>query len=75
MHDLDPDELDEIYRFAIQVGKEAGSILLRGLEERQIAGPNHVEDAVEKLNAVDIVTKTDNGAHSSTQYLAHVLSR
>ena len=59
---LSEPELDEIYSFAIQLGKEAGEILLQGLERRRIG---HEEDVIasedlEKLNAVDIVTQTDN---------------
>ena len=51
-------ELSDIYKFAIQLGKDAGKILLEGLDRRR-SGP--AEEMVEKMNAVDIVTQTDNG--------------
>lgn len=61
-------ELSEIYTFAIQLGKDAGAILLESLQKRRRDGQDQenqdpVEELVmeEKLNAVDIVTKTDNG--------------
>jgi myo-inositol-1(or 4)-monophosphatase len=61
-------ELSEIYKFAIQLGKDAGAILLESLQKRRRDGQDQekqeaVEELVmeEKLNAVDIVTKTDNG--------------
>lgn len=53
-------ELDEIYRFAIQLGREAGQMLLDGLQRRRATG-GEAEAQVEKLNAVDIVTQTDHG--------------
>jgi myo-inositol-1(or 4)-monophosphatase len=52
-------ELHKIYRFAIQLGKDAGQILLDGLARRRTQG---AEEQVEKLNAVDIVTQTDHGS-------------
>ena len=61
MTDISASELSEIYKFAIQLGKDAGQILLDGLDRRR-SGISLVEDPVEKLNAVDIVTQTDNGA-------------
>lgn len=55
-------ELDGIYAFAIQLGKDAGKILMDRAQLR-MSGPAEVEDQkfVEKENAVDIVTKTDTG--------------
>lgn len=52
-------ELDEIYEFAVDLGKRAGQLLLDGVEKR-IAG-SLVQESIEKENAVDIVTKTDEG--------------
>lgn len=67
-HEIPEAELNEIYTFAIQLGKDAGAILLESLQKRRRDGPDQgsqeaVEELVmeEKLNAVDIVTKTDNG--------------
>jgi hypothetical protein len=61
MTSLSSNELDEIYQFAIQLGKDAGQILLDGLEKRRTCSGSHVVEAQEKANAVDIVTQTDNG--------------
>lgn len=52
-------ELDEIYEFAINLGKSAGQLLLDGVEKR-VAGSGE-QESTEKENAVDIVTKTDEG--------------
>jgi myo-inositol-1(or 4)-monophosphatase len=56
------EELQQIYHFAIQLGRDAGKILLEGIEKRRFGGDSSTND-VEKLNAVDIVTQTDNGNH------------
>lgn len=61
MSELLQDELEEVYQFAIGLGKAAGKILLEGLERRRATVDNGAHEAVEKLNAVDIVTQTDNG--------------
>lgn len=53
-------DLDEIYPFAIQLGKDAGAILMKGLERRREQSHEN-EEHIEKLNAVDIVTEVDNG--------------
>ena len=68
MPGLQHDEIKDAYSFAIQLAKDAGQILLKGLDERRTAGLNsdvHVDEVahVEKANAVDIVTQTDNGMH------------
>ncbi len=53
-------DLDEVYTFAIQLGKDAGSMLQRAAEAR--FGSNRAPDAqYEKESAVDIVTQTDEG--------------
>ena len=57
---ISADEMDRIYAFAIQLGKDAGQMLLEAAEARY-EGPR--EDHVEKESAVDIVTKTDEGQH------------
>jgi myo-inositol-1(or 4)-monophosphatase len=62
MTEISATELSDIYKFAIQLGKDAGRILLDGLERRR-SGQDAPEDPVEKLNAVDIVTQTDNGMY------------
>lgn len=57
-------ELDEIYDFAIQLGKDAGKILMDRAQLR-MSGPANAEEQtfVEKENAVDIVTQTDTGMY------------
>jgi len=52
-------DLDSIYQFAIQLGKDAGK-LLQDAAQRRMSGEETL-DEVEKLNSVDIVTKTDEG--------------
>lgn len=63
-------ELDDIYAFAIQLGREAGQILLSSLQARRHDGAQSTStraandvpaplEMLEKLNAVDIVTATD----------------
>lgn len=55
---LSPTELSQIYAFAIQLGRDSGAILLKGLEKRRSG--EDTSESVDKLNAVDIVTATDN---------------
>lgn len=50
-------ELEQIYSFAIQLGKDAGKMLLDALYARRNDTTSITLE--EKLNAVDIVTKTD----------------
>lgn len=56
-------ELDEIYAFAVDLGKRAGKLLLDGVERRIDSAWE--QDFAEKDNAVDIVTKTDEGIYQS----------
>ncbi|ETI27834.1 hypothetical protein G647_00283 [Cladophialophora carrionii CBS 160.54] len=67
-HDIPDDELCNIYRFAVQLGKDAGKMLLDSLHARRrdepgLRGDDTQEEVMtmmhEKLNAVDIVTQTD----------------
>ena len=58
---ISPDELEDIYHFAIELGKSAGKILIEGIEKRRVDVDNGSSQDAEKLNAVDIVTQTDNG--------------
>lgn len=51
-------DLDEIYAFAIDLGRKAGQTLLHNVEKR-ISGA--VQEVEEKDSAVDIVTQTDEG--------------
>ncbi|KAK4187804.1 inositol monophosphatase [Podospora australis] len=53
-------DLDEVYSFAVQLGKDAGKLLLEAAQLRYSPTRQSVkEQLVEKENAVDIVTKTD----------------
>lgn len=56
---LTEEELDEIYAFAVQLGKDAGKLLLDAAQSR-FNGEN-TQEVVEKDSSVDIVTKTDEG--------------
>lgn len=57
---LSQDELNEIYAFAVDLGRKAGSLLMERVEQR-IAGETQPQSFEEKDNAVDIVTQTDEG--------------
>lgn len=57
---ISDDELGEIYAFAIQLGKDAGNMLMDAARLR-MSGSEGVQKFEEKENAVDIVTKTDTG--------------
>ena len=58
------EDLDEIYAFAVQLGKDAGKLLMTAAQLR-FNGQGREQEAlnlVEKENAVDIVTQADEGA-------------
>lgn len=63
MEDMTPQELGEIYDFAIQLGKDAGQMLMDFAKARwRDTGSGGGEQLfLEKDNAVDIVTKADEG--------------
>ncbi|KAG7284074.1 hypothetical protein NEMBOFW57_010435 [Staphylotrichum longicolle] len=52
-------ELDEIYAFAVQLGKDAGKLLLEAAQSRFNGSGQGAQAFEEKDSAVDIVTKTD----------------
>lgn len=56
-------ELSEIYDFAVQLGKDAGRILMDGAQARigEANGVTKEQKQVEKDSSVDIVTQTDTG--------------
>ncbi|KAF1987017.1 inositol monophosphatase [Aulographum hederae CBS 113979] len=67
MPSMQPEELDDLYEFAIQLGKDAGRMLLEAAEKRW-SGDGMINDYgegeggkehVQKMNSVDLVTKTD----------------
>ncbi|KAI9642609.1 hypothetical protein NHQ30_009414 [Ciborinia camelliae] len=53
------EELQDIYAFALDLGRRAGNILMEGVEKRCEGDGGGKEE--EKMNAVDIVTQTDLG--------------
>ncbi|KAF5677577.1 QA-X [Fusarium heterosporum] len=58
---MDSQELSEIYAFAIQLGKDAGDMLMAAAQRRMDGhGASSTVSYVEKENSVDLVTKTDN---------------
>jgi myo-inositol-1(or 4)-monophosphatase len=59
MATINEQELDKIYAFAIQLGKDAGTMLQQAANAR-IAGRART-NSIEKASAVDIVTETDEG--------------
>ena len=56
--DISTEELDRIYTFAVQLGKDAGQMLLEAAEARYSGS---AQTHIEKDSAVDIVTQTDEG--------------
>lgn len=63
MVELPQHELDEIYAFAVQLGKQAGEMLMDAARLRmgdEKASKEQIEH-VQKENAVDLVTETDEG--------------
>ncbi|KAI8159085.1 hypothetical protein K4K49_003070 [Colletotrichum sp. SAR 10_70] len=57
MADISDAELREIYDFAVQLGKDAGAMLMTAARSRFDGGDAQV--FTEKENSVDLVTKTD----------------
>jgi len=65
MADISKEELDDIYAFAVELGKEAGKMLMEAAQLRMGDGDGRAsreqEEHVQKENAVDLVTETDEG--------------
>lgn len=60
MAGISDNELREIYDFAVQLGKDAGALLMSAARSRFNGGDSQV--FTEKDNSVDLVTKTDTGS-------------
>lgn len=63
MAELSDSQLEEVYSFAVQLGKDAGDMLMLAAR-RRFDGQGETSASVsyvEKDNSVDIVTATDNG--------------
>lgn len=61
--DFSVQHLKEIYDFAVQLAKDAGRMLMDGVEARcgNDNTPSTEQVHVEKDSSVDIVTQTDEG--------------
>lgn len=67
MSTLSQEELDGIYAFAVDLGKRAGQMLIDAAQVRIDGGnasPGQKEH-VQKENAVDLVTETDESKQSA----------
>ncbi|ORY10433.1 inositol monophosphatase [Clohesyomyces aquaticus] len=53
------EELGDIYAFAVELGKQAGQMLLDAAKLRMGDGSKEEKEHVQKENAVDLVTETD----------------
>ncbi|OQD74952.1 hypothetical protein PENDEC_c009G07098 [Penicillium decumbens] len=56
---LSQEELDEIYAFAVDLGRKAGKLLMERVDQRISGNGGHSQKFEEKDNSVDIVTQTD----------------
>jgi myo-inositol-1(or 4)-monophosphatase len=65
---LDTGDLKEIYDFALSLGRNAGKILLAGVEKRCGEESGRWQGQEDKESAVDIVTQTDLGTSTSQGY-------
>lgn len=64
MAPMSADELNEIYAFAVGLGKEAGAMLMSLASSRFGDNGAGEQSFVEKDSAVDIVTKADEGTYA-----------
>lgn len=60
-------ELSEVYAFAVQLGKDAGDLLMAAARRRMTgdadSGSSNSIEVAEKESSVDIVTQTDHGMY------------
>lgn len=60
MSSVSQNELDQIYAFAVELGRAAGTMLMDAAQLRMTGGATQEEkEHVQKENAVDLVTETD----------------
>ncbi|KAF2687181.1 inositol monophosphatase [Lentithecium fluviatile CBS 122367] len=78
MSEISKEELDEIYAFAVQLGKDAGEMLMDAAKVRMgDVGTQEQKEHVQKENAVDLVTETDENIEAfikkqiTTKYPSH----
>lgn len=67
---LSQDELDEIYAFAVALGRKAGNLLMDRVEQRISGIDGQSQKFEEKDNAVDIVTQTDEGVSCPSEHIS-----
>jgi myo-inositol-1(or 4)-monophosphatase len=65
------DELDEIYTFAVDLGRKAGKLLMERVDQRISDANGHSNSFEEKENSVDIVTQTDEGTAQLIRHIRH----
>lgn len=71
MADSDTVDLGKAYAFAVQLGKDAGSMLMKAAQARFDGSIGRTDDFQEKESAVDIVTKTDEGMSFPSSWQRH----
>jgi hypothetical protein len=66
MSEISQEELDEIYAFAVGLGKQAGQMLRDAAQLRMDGGSGAIgqDEHVQKDNAVDLVTETDENVEA-----------
>jgi myo-inositol-1(or 4)-monophosphatase len=66
MPEIPQEELDEIYAFAVRLGKQAGQMLRDAAQLRMDGGSVTIgqDKHVQKDNAVDLVTETDENVEA-----------
>lgn len=67
MAELSREELDEIYEFAVELGKQAGQMLMDAAQSRINGASTATTDQTQhtqKENAVDLVTETDENVEA-----------
>ena len=64
--DISREKLDDIYTFAVDLGKQAGKMLMKAAQLRMDGGDGTKEEKehVQKENAVDLVTETDENVEA-----------
>lgn len=67
-------ELDEIYAFAVDLGRKAGKLLMERVDQRISDANGHSNSFEEKENSVDIVTQTDEGTAQLIRQLSDIIA-
>jgi myo-inositol-1(or 4)-monophosphatase len=67
MGDISREELSNIYTFAVELGKQAGKMLMDAAQVRINGGDGTTREEkehIQKENAVDLVTETDENVEA-----------